>query len=129
MPSTRSLEERNEHADELPDEVDRLLGYIGNSAHAAFEWFGLSLTIPPDRPRRRLPHIVLTGACSIDRVDVRPEDDAPASMDADGEPECDGPHRRMRRTVLNLRCNARSPIGGQPEPRVRTIRSSRFRTG
>ncbi|HLG86006.1 MAG TPA: DNA-binding protein, partial [Alphaproteobacteria bacterium] len=107
------LEAEYENADELPDEVDARLGEI-ETALAAFE----------DRPVRYDPaeiaragvfvSIDADGGLSIDRGYVRPEDEAPAAVDGDGEAEADVDQHgsdpsssAVQRAVIT--------IGGQPE--------------
>jgi ParB family chromosome partitioning protein len=107
------LEAEYENADELPDEVDARLGEI-ETALAAFE----------DRPVRYDPaeiaragvfvSIDADGGLSIDRGYVRPEDEAPAVVDGDGEAESgntgqdsEPPSSAIQRAVIT--------IGSQPE--------------
>jgi ParB family chromosome partitioning protein len=109
------LEAEYENADELPDDIDARLGEI-ETALAAFEdrpvsydpaeiaRAGVFISIDPD------------GRLSVDRGYVRPEDEAPASANTDGETGSDanasagGEHSKptTQRAVIT--------IGGQPEP-------------
>lgn len=108
------LEAEYENADELPDEVDARLGEI-ETALAAFE----------DRPVRYDPaeiaragvfvSIDADGGLSIDRGYVRPEDEAPAAADGDGEVATDVDRHGGSDPSPSVIQRAVITVGGQPE--------------
>ena len=109
------LEAEYENADELPDEIDARLGEI-ETALAAFE----------DRPVRYDPaeiaragvfvSIDADGSLSVDRAYVRPEDEAPAAVDGDGEAEADVGQDDGGEPSSPTVQRAVITIGGQTEP-------------
>ena len=108
------LEAEYENADELPDDVDARLGEI-EAALAVFE----------DRPVRYDPAEVARagvfvsidsdGGLSVDRGYIRPEDEAPASTNTDGEAGRDGHAAEGGEPSAPTIQRAVITIGGQPE--------------
>jgi ParB family chromosome partitioning protein len=107
------LEAEYENADELPDEVDARLGEI-ETALAAFEDRPVSYD-PAEIARAGVfVSIDAEGGLSVDRGYVRPEDEAPVSVDGDLEIDRDANEGgessspAVQRAVIT--------IGGQAEP-------------
>jgi ParB family chromosome partitioning protein len=108
------IEAEYENADELPDDVDARLGEI-EAALAVFE----------DRPVRYDPAEVARagvfvsidsdGGLSVDRGYIRPEDEAPASTNTDGEAGRDGHTAEGGEPSAPTIQRAVITIGGQPE--------------
>jgi ParB family chromosome partitioning protein len=80
------LETDYESADELPDEVDARLGEI-ETALAAFEERPMSYDPAEVACAGVFVSIGSDGSLSVDRGYVRPEDEPPASVEADGKRE------------------------------------------
>jgi ParB family transcriptional regulator, chromosome partitioning protein len=108
------LEAEYENADELPDEIDARLGEI-ETALAAFE--GRSVTYDATEIARAGVFVSIDsdGGLSIDRGYVRPEDEAPATMGADGEAESGGDTGQGSEPASSAIQRAVITIGGQPE--------------
>ena len=109
------LEAEYENADELPDDVDARLGEI-ETALAAFEDRPVSYD-PAEIGRAGVfVGIDADGSLSIDRGYVRPEDEAPVTVDGDGEADAgrgaseggEPSPPSVQRAVIT--------IGGQAEP-------------
>ncbi len=108
------LEAEYEGADELPDEVDARLGEI-ETALATFE--SRPVIYDPTEIARAGVFVSIgsDGGLSVDRGYVRPEDEAPAATDTDGEPECDGDAENGGELSTPAVQCAVITIGGQPE--------------
>ena len=109
------LEADYENADELPDEVDARLGEI-ETALAAFE--GRPVRYDPAEIARAgvFVSIDADGGLSVDRAYVRPEDEAPAAVDAEGEVEADVDQHDGDEPSSPTVQRAVITIGGQTEP-------------
>jgi ParB family chromosome partitioning protein len=83
------IEADYQDADELPDEIDQRLGEI-EAARSVFE--ARSLVYDPAEIARAgvFVSIDAEGLLSVERGYVRPEDEAPAVVDSDGETHGDG---------------------------------------
>jgi len=108
------LEAEYENADELPDEVDARLGEI-ETALAAFE--GRPVRYDPAEIARAGVFVSIDsdGGFSVDRAYVRPEDEAPAAVDGDGEAEADVDQHCGSEPSSSAVHRAVITIGGQPE--------------
>jgi len=108
------LEAEYENADELPDEVDARLGEI-ETALAAFE--GRPVRYDPAEIARAGVFVSIDsdGGLSVDRAYVRPEDEAPAAVDGDGEAEADVDQHGGSEPSSSAVHRAVITIGGQPE--------------
>ena len=117
------LEAEYENADELPDEVDARLGEI-ETALAAFEDRPVSYD-PAEIARAGVfVSIDADGSLSVDRGYVRPEDEAPAAVDGDGEAEADATQHDGGEPSSPAVQRAVITIGGQPSRRrTRTMPS------
>jgi ParB family chromosome partitioning protein len=82
------LEAEYENADELPDEVDARLGEI-ETALAAFDDRPVSYDSTEIARAGVFVSIDANGSLSVDRGYIRPEDEAPVTVDGDGEVEAD----------------------------------------
>jgi ParB family chromosome partitioning protein len=107
------LEAEYENADELPDDVDARLGEI-ETALAAFEDRPVSYD-PAEIARAGVfVSIDADGSLSVDRGYVRPQDEAPVTVDGDAEADHDAGEGgelsppAVQRAVIT--------IGGQAEP-------------
>ncbi|HEX3704399.1 MAG TPA: ParB/RepB/Spo0J family partition protein, partial [Vicinamibacterales bacterium] len=107
------LEAEYENADELPDEVDVRLGEI-ETALAAFDDRPVSYD-PAEIARAGVfVSIDADGSLSVDRGYVRPQDEAPVTVDGDAEADHDAGEgdglssSAVQRAVIS--------IGGQAEP-------------
>ena len=108
------LEAEYENADELPDDVDARLGEI-ETALAAFEDRPVSYD-PAEIARAGVfVSIDSDGSLSVDRGYVRPEDEAPASANTDGETGSDGNASEGGEPSAPAIQRAVITIGGQPE--------------
>ncbi len=108
------LEAEYENADELPGHVDARLGEI-ETALAAFEDRPVSYD-PAEIARAGVfVSIDSDGGLSVDRGYVRPEDEAPASMNTDGETGSDGDASGGGEPSAPTIQRAVIAIGGQPE--------------
>src|SRR5574337_1203372 len=109
------LEAEYENADELPDEIDARLGEI-EMALAAFE--GRPVRYDPAEIARAgvFVSIDADGSLSVDRAYVRPEDEAPAAVDGDGDAEADVDQHDGGEPSSPTVQRAVITIGGQTEP-------------
>ncbi|AGK57201.1 ParB domain-containing protein nuclease [Hyphomicrobium denitrificans 1NES1] len=108
------LEAAYENADELPDDVDSRLGEI-ETALAAFDDRPVSYD-PAEIARAGVfVSIDSDGSLSVDRGYVRPEDEAPASTNTDGETGSDGNTSEGFEPSAPTIQRAVITIGGQPE--------------
>jgi ParB family chromosome partitioning protein len=108
------LEAEYENADELPDDVDARLGEI-ETALAAFEDRPVSYD-PTEITRAGVfVSIDSDGSLSVDRGYVRPEDEAPARTNTDGEAGIDGNASDGGEPSAPTIQRAVITIGGQPE--------------
>ncbi len=108
------LEAEYENADELPDDVDARLGEI-ETALAGFEDRPVSYD-PAEIARAGVfVSIDSDGSLSVDRGYIRPEDEAPASMNTDGETGSDGHASEGGEPSAPTIQRAVITIGGQPE--------------
>jgi ParB family transcriptional regulator, chromosome partitioning protein len=108
------LEAEYENADELPDEVDMRLGEI-ETALAAFEDRPVSYDSAEIARAGVFVSISSDGSLSVDRGHVRPEDEALAAADTDGEAESDGDTVEGGEPSSPAVQRAVITIGGQPE--------------
>ena len=109
------LEAEYEGADELPDEVDERLGEI-ETALAAFDDRPV-IYDPSDITRAGVfVSIDSEGKLSVDRGYVRPEDEAPAMVDGEGDTEADGATPEASDPTAPVIQRAIITIGGQAEP-------------
>jgi ParB family transcriptional regulator, chromosome partitioning protein len=108
------LEAEYENADELPDEVDVHLGEI-ETALAAFEDRPVSYDPAEIAHAGVFISIDADGSLSVDRGHVRPEDEAQATADTDGEPQSDGDTEEGGEPSSPAVQRAVITIGGQPE--------------
>jgi ParB family chromosome partitioning protein len=108
------LEAEYENADELPDDVDARLGEI-EAALAVFEDRPVSYD-PAEVARAGVfVSIDSDGGLSVDRGYIRPEDEAPASTNTDGEAGRDGRAAEGGEPSAPTIQRAVITIGGQPE--------------
>ncbi|HXW70985.1 MAG TPA: ParB/RepB/Spo0J family partition protein [Methylocella sp.] len=108
------LEAEYENADELPDDVDARFGEI-ETALAAFEDRPVSYN-PTDVTRAgAFISIGSDGGLFVDRGYVRPEDEAPASTNTDGEAGSDGHASEGGEISTPTIQRAVITIGGRPE--------------
>ena len=108
------LEAEYENADELPDDVDARLGEI-EAALAVFEDRPVSYD-PAEVARAGVfVSIGSDGGLSVDRGYIRPEDEAPASTNTDGEAGRDGHAAEGGEPSAPTIQRAVITIGGQPE--------------
>ena len=108
------LEAEYENADELPDEIDARLGEI-ETALAAFD--DRPVIYDPAEVTRAGVFVSIDsdGGLSVDRGYVRPEDEAPASANTDGETGGDGHESEGGEFSAPAIQRAIITIGGQPE--------------
>jgi ParB family chromosome partitioning protein len=108
------LEVEYENADELPDDVDARLGEI-EAALAVFEDRPVSYD-PAEVARAGVfVSIGSDGGLSVDSGYIRPEDEAPASTNTDGEAGRDGHAAEGGEPSAPAIQRAVITIGGQPE--------------
>jgi ParB family chromosome partitioning protein len=107
------IEARYGEADELPDDVDQRLGEI-EQALARFE--NRPMIYEPAEIARAGAFVSIDrdGDLVVDRGYVRPEDEAPATVDGDAdqpqhEPEGDGTDPAVRRTTITIGAQASEP--------------------
>jgi ParB family transcriptional regulator, chromosome partitioning protein len=108
------LEAEYENADELPDDVDARLGEI-ETALAAFEDRPVSYDPTEITRAGAFVSIDSDGSLSVDRGYVRPEDEAPARTNTDGEAGIDGNASDGGEPSAPTIQRAVITIGGQPE--------------
>jgi ParB family chromosome partitioning protein len=108
------LEAEYDDADELPDEVDVRLGEI-ETALAAFKDRPVSYDSAEIGRAGVFVSIGSDGSLSVDRGHVRPEDEAPATADTDGEAESSGDAGEGGGPSSPAVQRAIITIGGQPE--------------
>jgi len=108
------LEAEYEDADEVPNEVDARLGEI-ETALPTFE--GRPVIYDPTEIGRAGVFVSIgsDGSLSVDRGYVRPEDEAPAATDPNGEPECDRDTENGGELSTPAIQRAVITIGGQPQ--------------
>ena len=109
------LEAEYENVDELPDEVDARLGEI-ETALAAFEDRPVSYDSTEIARAGVFASIDGDGSLCVDRAYVRPEDEAPVTVDGDGEVEADGDAAEGDGPSSPSVQRAIITIGGQAEP-------------
>ncbi|AGK59803.1 ParB domain-containing protein nuclease [Hyphomicrobium denitrificans 1NES1] len=109
------LEAEYENADELPDEIDARLGEI-ETALAAFEDRPVSYDLAEIARAGVFASIDGDGSLCVDRAYVRPEDEAPATVDGEGEVEADGDPSEGDEPSSPTAQRAIITIGGQGEP-------------
>jgi ParB family transcriptional regulator, chromosome partitioning protein len=120
------IEADYQDADELPDEIDRRLGEI-EMARSAFE--ALSIVYDPAEIARAgvFVSIDAEGVLSIDRGYVRPEDEAPAAVDATTEAQdegrtSDGPtNGSVQRGVITVGGTPPEPLEDEEDDTIKPL--------
>jgi ParB family chromosome partitioning protein len=109
------LEAEYEGADELPDEVDERLGEI-ETALAAFD--NRPVVYDPSEIARAGVFVSIDseGKLSVDRGYVRPEDEAPVTVEGEGDTGAEGATSEASEPTAPVVQRAIITIGGQAEP-------------